>query len=206
MQLKSSLNLPWSDCCSLINLWCCHRMKYIDVDTQLFYKYLILCFYKDSQLESCAFVDLLYRSRKGWFLIVQKIPLEGKREILNIKHKKVKKKKQKKNNSKRKTSRKKEKLRYRTCESYSIKQWNRPVLLQCAMLSLYCFRLLNPVVCHFSQFFGLSVHFLLLFTAKKSSPEDCSDKCTECRTSILVIIMTLQLLRIIGGISCTKTP
>jgi len=51
--------LLWSDSCSIINLRCCHGMKYIDVGTQLCYKYLILWFFKDSQLETWAFVDFL---------------------------------------------------------------------------------------------------------------------------------------------------
>jgi len=50
----------------------------------------------------------------------------------------------------------------------------------------------------------MSVHFLLLFTGKKSSPEGYSDKLVKTRISILVIIMTLQLLRSIEGISCSK--
>lgn len=40
-------------------------MKYIDVGTQLRYKYLILCFFKGSQLESWPFVGFLYRLYEG---------------------------------------------------------------------------------------------------------------------------------------------
>lgn len=43
---SQSLLLLWSDSCSVINLHCCHGVKYIDVGTQLCYKFLILCIFR----------------------------------------------------------------------------------------------------------------------------------------------------------------